>query len=110
MRIPILQAEDDDVCEGAIALEGPIIARAIRNMKVPSQTSKLFCINFLGVCDYPAVTPYTVPVASEKPAGLTRPAPSGKAPLKIVHYSDVHADHLYTPGSTSNCTKPICCR
>ncbi|SPO00652.1 related to acid sphingomyelinase [Cephalotrichum gorgonifer] len=104
---------DEDVCQGAIELEGPIIADAIRNMKVPSQTSKLFCINFLGVCPYPKVTPYQVPFPTEKKAiegGSSRPAASGKDPIRIVHYSDVHVDHLYTPGSTANCTKPICCR
>ena len=47
---------------------------------------------------------------SEKPADAARPAGSGKEPIKVVHYSDVHVDHMYVPGSSANCTKPICCR
>ena len=68
------------------------------------------CITFLGLCSYPEVTPWSVPFPSPKPAGKTRPAPSGQPPIKVVHYSDIHIDHLYTPGANANCTKPICCR
>jgi sphingomyelin phosphodiesterase len=78
-------------------------------MSIGSKTSQLFCITFMGLCGYPDVTPYTVPFPSPKPA-TSRPAPSRQAPLKIVHYSDIHIDQFYTPGSNANCTKPICCR
>ncbi|KAH7152207.1 Metallo-dependent phosphatase-like protein [Dactylonectria estremocensis] len=102
-------AEDDDVCEGAIALEGPIIAKAIRNMKIGSKTSKEFCITFLGICEYPDIKKWSVPFPSKKPAAA-RPASSGKDPIKVVHYSDIHIDPLYVEGSNAECTKPICCR
>lgn len=104
-----MQAEDDDVCEGAIALEGPIIAKAIRNMKIGSKTSKEFCITFLGICEYPDIKKWSVPFPSKKPAAA-RPASSGKDPIKVVHYSDIHIDPLYVEGSNAECTKPICCR
>ncbi|KAH7165955.1 Metallo-dependent phosphatase-like protein [Dactylonectria macrodidyma] len=104
-----VQAEDDDVCDGAIALEGPIIVKAIRNMKIGSRTSKEFCITFLGICEYPEVQKWSVPFPSKKPASA-RPAPSGKKPIKVVHYSDIHIDPLYVEGSNAECTKPICCR
>ncbi|KAF7542515.1 hypothetical protein G7Z17_g11503 [Cylindrodendrum hubeiense] len=102
-------AEDDDVCDGAIALEGPIIAKAIRGMTIGSRTSKEFCITFLGICEYPDVRQWSVPFPSEKPT-TARPAPSGKDPIKVVHYSDIHIDPLYVEGSNTECTKPICCR
>lgn len=105
-----LQVADDDVCEGAVGLEGPIIAQALRDVKPGSHTSQNVCMNFLGVCGFPDITEHEVKIPSEKPEGSTRPAPSGKDPIKVVHYSDVHVDHLYVPGSSANCTKPICCR
>ncbi|KAF7872568.1 hypothetical protein EAF04_003488 [Stromatinia cepivora] len=101
--------EDADVCAGAIGLEGPIIAHDLRKMSLGTPTSQLFCITFFGLCDFPAVTPYTVPFPSAKPA-TQRPAVSGKTPLKIVHFSDIHVDREYQVGANSNCTKPICCR
>lgn len=102
-------AEDDDVCDGAIQLEGPIIAKAIRGMTIGSRTSKEFCITFLGICEYPDVRQWSVPFPSTKPT-TGRPAPSGRDPIKVVHYSDIHIDPLYVEGSNAKCTKPICCR
>jgi sphingomyelin phosphodiesterase len=105
----ISRKEDKDVCAGAIAREGPIIADQIRAMSLSSKTSDNFCITFMGLCSYPAVDAFTVPFPSAKPAG-GRPAPSGQVPIQIVHYSDIHVDPFYVPGSSTNCTKPICCR
>ncbi|KAJ2894250.1 sphingomyelin phosphodiesterase [Zalerion maritima] len=101
---------DDDVCEGAIELEGPIIAHDLRHMSIGSDTSTLFCTTFLGLCDYPEVDEWDVPFPSPKPEGATRPSPSGEEPLKIVQFSDTHVDLFYTEGANTNCTKPICCR
>ncbi|KAG9952538.1 acid sphingomyelinase, partial [Aureobasidium melanogenum] len=105
-----LGTEDPDVCAGAIGLEGPILAHDLRQMKIGSHTAKLFCGTIFGLCDYPAVTPYTVSFPSAKPAGAARPPPSGKTPLKVVHYSDIHVDLSYETGANYNCTKNICCR
>lgn len=104
-----LQAQEADVCDGAIAREGPIIAKALRKMTVGSRASKELCTTLLGACAYPAVTPWDVPFPSPKPK-RQRPPPSGKKPLKIVHYSDIHVDTSYMPGSSTDCKKPICCR
>ncbi|KAF4984349.1 hypothetical protein FZEAL_460 [Fusarium zealandicum] len=103
------KAEDADVCDGTVELEGPIIAEALRNMVIGSKTSQLFCITFLGVCKYPAVEPWSVPFPP-KTSARKRPAPSGRDPIKVVHYSDIHIDQLYTEGSNAKCRKPICCR
>ena len=103
------QVQDDDVCDGAVALEGPIIASDIRKLNIGSRTSKAFCTTFLGLCGYPEVAAWNVPFPSPKPSG-GRPKPGCKAPIKIVHYSDIHIDPLYVPGSSTECNKPICCR
>jgi sphingomyelin phosphodiesterase len=103
------QADDSDVCTGAVGLEGPIIAQDLRAMSIPSHTSQLFCITFFGLCPYPPVTPYNVTFPSPKPY-TSRPAVSGQAPIQVVHFSDIHVDQFYETGASYNCTKPICCR
>ncbi|CAI7640204.1 unnamed protein product [Penicillium manginii] len=102
--------EDKDVCEGAIGLEGPILAHDLRNMDIPSTTAVLFCSTVFGLCDFPDVTEYTVEFPSVKPANASRPSPSGQTPLQIVHISDIHVDLSYEVGANYNCTKNICCR
>ncbi|GAB0135560.1 hypothetical protein EsDP_00003893 [Epichloe bromicola] len=100
----LAKVQPDDVCDGAVALEGPIIAADVRKTTIGSRTSQAFCTTFLGVCGYPDVQPWDIAFPSPKPAG-GRPKPSGKEPLKVVHYSDIHIDPLpYTkddePGNT----------
>ena len=97
------------MCVGAVALEGPIIARDLRDITVGSKSAKLFCINFLGLCPYPDVAPWSPPGITAKPS-TPRPEVSGKKPLQVVHFSDIHVDPWYTVGANHVCTKPICCR
>ncbi|OKL63289.1 hypothetical protein UA08_01869 [Talaromyces atroroseus] len=78
-------------------------------MTVGSFTSDWFCLTIFGLCDYPAVTPYTVPFPSPK-TNKTRPAVSGETPIQIVHFSDVHVDLSYEVGANYNCSDNICCR
>jgi len=33
-----------------------------------------------------------------------------RATFKAVHYSDVHVDLYYKPGTNANCNMPLCCR
>lgn len=106
----LLEIEDDDVCAGAIGLEGPILAHDLRNMDIPSKTSELFCLTIFGLCQWPEVdTSYTVTM-TEKPVNASRPESSGQTPIQIVHISDIHVDRNYTAGSSYNCTKNVCCR
>lgn len=106
----LLEIEDDDVCAGAIGLEGPILAHDLRNMDIPSKTSELFCLTIFGLCQWPDVdTSYSVSM-SDKPANASRPASSGQTPIQIVHISDIHVDRNYTAGTSYNCTKNVCCR
>ncbi|KAM0198667.1 hypothetical protein ACHAPA_001113 [Fusarium lateritium] len=103
------QVEDADVCDGTIELQGPIIAEALRNVAIGSKTAQHFCVTFLGLCKYPAVEEWDVPMPPDH-LQRKRPAPSGRDPIKVVHYSDIHVDQLYTEGSSAKCNKPICCR
>jgi sphingomyelin phosphodiesterase len=93
------QVEDSDVCEGAIAGEGPILAHDLRNMDIPSTTAALFCTTIFGLCDYPAVTDYAVDFPSAKPMNASRPSPSGETPIQVVHISDIHVDLSYETGA-----------
>ena len=110
------QVQDDDVCEGSIAREGPIAARALRGMTPGSRTSRLFCVASMGYCSYPEVDVDELSFPSPKPpsrvpgGGHSRPPPSGRKPLRVVHYSDIHVDPWYVAGANANCSKPICCR
>ncbi|KAJ3552028.1 hypothetical protein NPX13_g11215 [Xylaria arbuscula] len=61
------------------------------------------------MCEFPEVEEYEVAFPSPKPK-TRRPKPSGKSPLRVVHYSDIHIDPWYTEGADANCTKFICCR
>ncbi|KAI1079327.1 putative acid sphingomyelinase [Whalleya microplaca] len=101
--------EDEDVCEGSISLEGPIVARSLRGIIPGSRTSRLACVAFMGLCSYPEVEARNISFPAPRPP-TTRPAPSGRKPLHIVHYSDIHVDPLYVEGANTNCSKPICCR
>ncbi|KAJ5133967.1 hypothetical protein N7526_005332 [Penicillium atrosanguineum] len=102
-------AEDSDVCSGIIANEGPAVYYSLKNLKLGSHTAKTFCASLVGLCDFPAVRPYSLSFPSPKPP-KSRPPPSGKPPIKVVHFSDTHVDLSYETGSNFDCTKPICCR
>ncbi|KAH8680783.1 calcineurin-like phosphoesterase [Xylariales sp. PMI_506] len=104
-----LGIEDDDVCAGAIGLEGPILAHDLRQMTIGTKTSQLFCLTIFGLCQWPDVdTSFSLDL-SAKP-DTSRPSSSGKTPIQIVHISDIHVDLSYTVGASYNCTKNICCR
>ncbi|KAI1745952.1 V-type ATPase [Xylaria scruposa] len=100
---------DDDVCEGSVALEGPIIAHSLRGLTIGSKTSRLICVALFGRCSFPDVKEYKVPFPSPKPERRI-PSPSGQRPLRVIHYSDIHVDPWYTEGADADCTKFICCR
>ncbi|QIX01469.1 hypothetical protein AMS68_006986 [Peltaster fructicola] len=105
----LAKVEDEDVCQGVIAQQGPILAHDLRGMIPGSHSSIVLCASFFGLCPYPAPRDYTVKFPSAKPDTST-PAPSGGQPLKFVHFSDIHVDLSYEVGANYNCTKPICCR
>ena len=83
-------------------------------MTLGSRTSRLLCVATMGFCSYPEVDADELSFPSPKPplgrGPVERPPPSGRKPLRIVHYSDIHVDPWYVAGANANCTKPICCR
>ncbi|THH12668.1 hypothetical protein EW146_g7480 [Bondarzewia mesenterica] len=123
-----LKLEDDDVCAGAIGLEGPLIAHALRQIDAIGTTATKFCDAVVGLCQVralslkfnpalcshtykpPPITPFTVDFPKPAPSNSTKFVSKGKIPFQVVHFSDVHIDRSYTVGSDANCTKPICCR
>jgi len=77
-------------------------------MEIGALTSQLFCLTIFGLCQWPNITAYTVPM-SAKP-DTVRPVPSGETPIQVVHISDIHVDLSYEVGASYDCTKNICCR
>ncbi|KAJ2971329.1 hypothetical protein NQ176_g7747 [Zarea fungicola] len=89
--------QDPDVCEGVVHREGPTVADVLRNMEIPSDTSRTLCSTILGLCEVPPVkTQYLKFPRLRKSSG--RQVPSKEKPLKIVHFSDIHVDRQYTLG------------
>lgn len=104
-----LTSLDDDVCTGAVTSQAPALAHVLRSINPLGHSAKKLCDGLLGLCQPPDVNSYTVPM----PAAPTTPkkfVSTGKTPLRVVHFSDIHVDRNYTVGADSVCTKPICCR
>ena len=91
-----MKLEDDDVCQGTIGEQGPIIARDLRQISTSGQTGTLLCDAALGLCQAPAVNPYTVPIPSPAPANPKVWTSLGRPPFQVLHFSDVHIDRQYT--------------
>ncbi|KAJ7635024.1 sphingomyelin phosphodiesterase [Roridomyces roridus] len=113
----VFKLEDDDVCVGAIGEQGPILAHALRNISPLGSTATKLCEGTFGLCQPPPVNEWSVPFPpppvssdSESIPTTERVKSSGKTPFQVVHFSDVHIDREYVPGSDANCKKPICCR
>ncbi|KAJ3489807.1 hypothetical protein NLG97_g5917 [Lecanicillium saksenae] len=101
---------DEDFCAGTVEREVPALAKLARSVEPNSTAATQFCITFLGVCDYPKVEEWKVPIPSKPFCDAEAPKLSGKKPLKVVHYSDIHVDPLYVTGASTKCKKAICCR
>ncbi|KAH8655770.1 Metallo-dependent phosphatase-like protein [Xylariales sp. PMI_506] len=112
MAIGLCIATDEasnDVCEGLMSLKAPSMAHSLRNMDIPSRTSTMFCNALFGLCDLPAVSNYTLPIPPSKSTGSHSVTTRTRAPIQVVHISDIHVDLTYEVGTTYNCTEEICC-
>lgn len=91
----ILQVEDDDVCEGLISQQGPILAHDLRSISPFKQTSTKLCEAVFGLCQPPDVNEFKfpLPVAPANPKQWTS---QGRQPFQVVHFSDAHIDRQYT--------------
>ncbi|KDQ58411.1 hypothetical protein JAAARDRAFT_34199 [Jaapia argillacea MUCL 33604] len=106
----VLRIEDPDVCDGAIAEQGPILAHSLRSISITGETATLLCDAVFGLCQPPPVHPLTIQFPKVEPYPPKQFVSSGKPRIQVAHFSDVHIDRQYTVGSETNCTKPICCR
>lgn len=91
----MVQVVDDDVCEGLISQQGPVLAHALRNISPFGQTSTKLCEVVTGLCQAPDVNQWNVPL----PPAPTNPkewVSQGNKPFKVVHFADVHIDREYT--------------
>ena len=98
-NVQCMKLEDDDVCQGAIGEQGPIIAHDLRNILVSGQTGTMICDALFGLCQAPAVNPYVVPIPSAAPANPKVWKSSHRKPFQVLHFSDVHIDRQYTVNS-----------
>lgn len=89
------QAEDDDVCDGALAEQGPIVAHDLRKISPFDRSSTLLCNSIFGLCQQPAVQQLKFPLSSV-PKNQKQWTSQGRQPFQVVHFSDVHIDREYT--------------
>lgn len=89
------QAEDDDVCDGALAEQGPIVAHDLRKISPFDRSSTLLCNSIFGLCQQPAVQQLNFPLSSV-PENQKQWTSQGRQPFQVVHFSDVHIDREYT--------------
>ena len=94
---PYFQAEDDDVCDGALAEQGPIVAHDLRKISPFDRSSTLLCNSIFGLCQQPAVQQLNFPLSSV-PENQKQWTSQGRQPFQVVHFSDVHIDREYTVG------------
>jgi sphingomyelin phosphodiesterase len=100
MRPDSVQVVDDDVCEGAVGQQAPVLAHNLRSINPLGQTATKLCDSLLGLCQQPKVNAYNVPFAKPAPASYTKPQAGKKAPFQVVHFSDIHIDRQYTVRTT----------
>jgi len=95
-----MKLEDDDVCQGAIGEQGPIIAHDLRHILVSGQTGTMICDALFGLCQALAVNPYIVSIPSAAPSNPKVWKSSHRTLFQVLHFSDVHIDRQYTANSS----------
>ena len=91
-----LNVEDDLVCEGMMLSQGPVLAQNLRNTGTFTDNTKKMCGAILGLCDAPAVNPYTFSFPKAVPKTPKVWTSTGKKPFKVVQFTDAHVDRRYT--------------
>ncbi|KAI8387260.1 Metallo-dependent phosphatase-like protein [Blakeslea trispora] len=100
---------DDQVCEGMVREQGPIIRRVLRTMDVGGRDGHLACASVINACPHPKINPWTVPFPKPKPKYTYHHKRNNKT-ITVLHLSDWHVDPQYQEGAETECNKPICCR
>eukprot|EP00095_Tigriopus_kingsejongensis_P001409 maker-scaffold229_size244821-snap-gene-1.14 protein:Tk01409 transcript:maker-scaffold229_size244821-snap-gene-1.14-mRNA-1 annotation:"hypothetical protein TcasGA2_TC005858" len=110
-----LHIEEDPVCQGIVKVYGPYLKFVIDRLDGKA-TSELFCGVFV---DEDCMTPEVSDLVSSwevelppttKPEFQPPKLPDPEAPsLKVLHFTDLHIDLSYLPGSNPDCGMPCCC-
>ncbi|KAI8094648.1 Metallo-dependent phosphatase-like protein [Thamnidium elegans] len=101
---------DNEVCEGVIREQAPIIRKVLPSMTVSGRDGHLMCAAILNSCPYPDIEHWNVPFPKPKPDILPTLSKSRGRTMTVLQLSDWHIDPDYIPGSEVICDKPICCR
>ncbi|BCS00795.1 uncharacterized protein AKAW2_51136S [Aspergillus luchuensis] len=108
---------DADFCTGLIASQVPSAYYVLRQLSIPSDTAQTFCASVLDLCPYPPIPPINLtfpPPPLYFPITTTTTTQdnnkTNNITLRIAHITDTHVDLQYTPGTSTHCRKPICCR
>ena len=99
-----------EVCAGLIQEYSPVIIDSLLNKILDPE---YMCVQ-LQYCTTPKYIPenftnFVSTVMSGKPPS-PGPVPTRKGTLRFAHFSDVHLDFYYTPGTNDECDEPLCCR
>ncbi|KAI9474288.1 MAG: Metallo-dependent phosphatase-like protein [Benjaminiella poitrasii] len=100
---------DNEVCEGVVREQGPIVRRVLKTMDISGRDGHLLCASVFNSCPYPDVKQWKVPFPKHKPKAPYIHRPSNKT-MMVLHLSDWHVDPQYEEGTETKCSKPICCR
>ncbi|PWY63453.1 Metallo-dependent phosphatase [Aspergillus eucalypticola CBS 122712] len=106
---------DADFCTGLIASQVPSAYYVLRQLSIPSDTAQTFCASVLDLCPYPPIPPINLtfpppPLYSPITTTTNDNNQDNNITLRIAHITDTHVDLQYTPGTSTHCRKPICCR
>ncbi|KAI2905369.1 hypothetical protein CBS63078_5288 [Aspergillus niger] len=107
------QILDADFCTGLVASQVPSAYYVLRQLSVPSDTAQTFCASVLDLCPYPPICPIHLtfpPPPLYSPITTKENKDNDSTTLRIAHITDTHVDLAYTPGTSTHCRKPICCR
>ncbi|GAA5957637.1 hypothetical protein JCM8115_001381 [Rhodotorula mucilaginosa] len=114
--------QDEDVCDGAVRSQAPILAHVLRTISPGTDSYRKICSTLMEVCAPPPLKQITLnftspPVPALAVRDLTSPArikkewtSRGRRPFQVAHLSDVHIDRKYAVNSSTECSKVICCR
>ncbi|PYI00712.1 Metallo-dependent phosphatase [Aspergillus sclerotiicarbonarius CBS 121057] len=102
---------DADFCAGLVASQVPSAHYVLSQLQIPSSTAQTFCASVLDLCPPPPPRPFNLTLPpSPPPAAAAATTNTNTNTIRIAHITDTHVDLLYTPGSSTTCRKPICCR
>jgi len=106
----VLNIEDDQVCEGAVANYAPMFVYIFSQRKISGREACGVLLND-GCGAYEYINEWTVDLpVHPKPDVLPPTPPASDAPSrKVLQISDIHLDLSYTVGASAECGEPICC-